>query len=191
MIKIGITGGIGSGKSVVCELLRLHGIPVYDADAEAKRLNDISPVIREKLSAYFGKDLYTGDRLDKKKFAQLIFNDPEKLRLANSVIHPELMNNFVCWAHARKNFPVVALDAAVLLEGNFGGYVDKIVTVYAPENIRFERASQRDGVSQDKIKERAKNQLPDEKKMAMSDFVILNDGKHSLISQVSWLLNNL
>ncbi|MDD3789285.1 MAG: dephospho-CoA kinase [Petrimonas sp.] len=191
MIKIGVTGGIGSGKSVVSELLKLHGIPVYDADSEAKRLNDQSPVIRQKLTSSFGSELYINGKLDKRKLAQLIFNDPQKLQLANSIIHPELMKDYTGWAEKRKNYPFTAIDAAVLFEGGFERYVDKIITVAAPENIRFARASLRDNVPEHKISERAKNQLTDQEKINQSDFVIHNDNQHSVIQQVSDILNRL
>jgi dephospho-CoA kinase len=191
MIKIGITGNIGSGKSVVCELLKIHGIPVYNADKEAKRLNDFSPTIREKLIRHFGKEIYVGNKLDKNKFAQLIFNDPEKLSLANSIIHPEVAKDFAAWVASKNNYPIVALEAAVLFEGNFHHYVDKTITVYAPLELRIARASQRDNVPIEKIKEREKNQIPDEEKLKMADFVIYNDEKHALIPQVSNLLKQL
>jgi dephospho-CoA kinase len=191
MIKIGITGNIGSGKSVVCELLKIHGIPVYNADKEAKRLNDFSPTIREKLIRHFGKEIYVGNKLDKNKFAQLIFNDPEKLSLANSIIHPEVAKDFAAWVASKNNYPIVALEAAVLFEGNFHHYVDKTITVYAPPELRIARASQRDNVPKEKIKEREKNQISDEEKLKMADFVIYNDEKHALIPQVSNLLKQL
>jgi dephospho-CoA kinase len=191
MIKIGITGNIGSGKSVVCELLKIHGIPVYNADKEAKRLNDFSPTIREKLIRHFGKEIYVGNKLDKNKFAQLIFNDPEKLSLANSIIHPEVAKDFAAWVASKNNYPIVALEAAVLFEGNFHHYVDKTITVYAPLELRIARASQRDNVPIEKIKEREKNQIPDEEKLKMADFIIYNDEKHALIPQVSNLLKQL
>ena len=191
MIKIGITGNIGSGKSVVCELLKIHGIPVYNADKEAKRLNDSSPAIREKLIRHFGKEIYVGNKLDKNKFAQIIFNDPEKLSLANSIIHPEVAKDFAAWVASKNNYPIVALEAAVLFEGNFHHYVDKTITVYAPLELRIARASPRDNVPIEKIKEREKNQIPDEEKLKMADFIIYNDEKHALIPQVSNLLKQL
>lgn len=191
MIKIGVTGNIGSGKSVVCELLKIHGIPVYNADKEAKRLNDSSPVIREKLIQHFGKEIYTEDKLDKNKFAQLIFNNPEKLSLANSIIHPEVAKDFAAWVKSKNNYPIVALEAAILFEENFHHYVDKTITVFAPLELRIARASQRDNVPIKKIHEREKNQIPDEKKIKKADFVIYNDEKHALIPQVSHLLKQL
>ncbi|MDR1743296.1 MAG: dephospho-CoA kinase [Dysgonamonadaceae bacterium] len=191
MTKMGITGGIGSGKSVVAELFRLNGVPVYDADVEAKKLNDTSPVIREKLTRLFGDDLYVGDKLDRKKLAQIIFSDARNLEAANAVIHPELKNEFEAWAARHSRYSVVALDAALLFEAKFSSVVDKIVTVYAPLDLRIDRASIRDRVSESSIKQRAMHQIPDEMKAEHSDFVIYNDGRLSLIRQVGDVLKAL
>ena len=191
MIKIGITGGIGSGKSVVSELLKLYDIPIYNADMEAKRLNDESPLIREKLTQYFGENLYASGKLDKQKFAQIIFNDPEKLRLANSIIHPELQKDFLRWVEIHSDSDIVAMEAALIFEANFQRMFDKVIMVYAPISLRVVRASQRDLTTPEKIEERLRHQFPDEEKVKLSDFVIFNDEKHSLIMQVSDLLNRI
>lgn len=191
MIKIGITGGIGSGKSVVSELLKLYDIPIYNADMEAKRLNDESPLIREKLTQNFGESLYASGKLDKQKFAQIIFNDPEKLRLANSIIHPELQKDFLRWVEIHSDSDIVAMEAALIFEANFQRMFDKVIMVYAPISLRVVRASQRDLTTPEKIEERLRHQFPDEEKVKLSDFVIFNDEKHSLIMQVSDLLNRI
>ena len=191
MIKIGITGGIGSGKSVVSELLKLYDIPIYNADVEAKRLNDESPLIREKLTQNFGESLYASGKLDKQKFAQIIFNDPEKLRIANSIIHPELQKDFLRWVEIHSDSDIVAMEAALIFEANFQRMFDKVIMVYAPISLRIVRASQRDLTTPEKIEERLRHQFPDEEKVKLSDFVIFNDEKHSLIMQVSDLLNRI
>lgn len=191
MIKIGITGGIGSGKSVVSELLKLYDIPIYNADVEAKRLNDESPLIRQKLTQTFGESLYASGKLDKQKFAQIIFNDPEKLRLANSIIHPELQKDFLRWVEIHSDSDIVAMEAALIFEANFQRMFDNVIMVYAPISLRIVRASQRDLTTPEKIEERLRHQFPDEEKVKLSDFVIFNDEKHSLIMQVSDLLNRI
>lgn len=119
MLKIGITGGIGSGKSVVSELFRIHDIPVYDADSQAKRLNDTSPAIREKLIAQFGTQIYTENKLNKSAFAAIIFSDTEKLQQANAIIHPYLLEDFKRWCAQRKHKSIVAMDAALLIFKTF------------------------------------------------------------------------
>ncbi|MFA6701817.1 MAG: dephospho-CoA kinase [Dysgonamonadaceae bacterium] len=191
MIKVGVTGGIGSGKSVVCELLRVYGYPVYDADERAKELNNTSPIIRDKLISHFGKELYPDNKLDKKKLANIIFTNSDNLKTANSIIHPEVAKDFIKWILERERFEIVFMDAAVLLEAGFNKFLDKVITVYAPYSLRLERASERDKTDKKNIAERAKKQLPEEEKINLSDFVIYNDNTHSLIEQVSTLLNTL
>ena len=191
MIKLGVTGGIGSGKSVVCEVLRLHDIPVYDADLEAKNLNDTSPVIREKLIEAFGAELYKNDKLDRKKLAQLIFNDEKNLRQVNSIIHPELAKHFEKWTDERIEHPIAAIDAAVLFEAGFQQFVDKTITVFSPVETRIERVVKRDNLTREHILSRINSQMSDEEKIKLSDFVIINDNKHSILEQVSTILKTI
>lgn len=191
MIKIGITGGIGSGKSTVAKLLKLHGVPVYNADDETKKLNNISPVIRKQLMKHFGEDLYLNNELDKKKFAHIIFNDAEKLKLANAIIHPEVLKHFTNWCNQHSNYPIVALEAAILFESNFHKYLDKVITVYSPLDVRVERVSKRDNVSPEMVKSRISHQMPETEKIGMSEYVIFNDYQTSLIEQVSKLLEEI
>ena len=191
MIKLGVTGGIGSGKSVVCDVFRLHDIPVFDADREAKKLNDTSPVIREKLINNFGPDLYQGNKLDRKKLANLIFNNAENLRITNAIIHPELAKYFEKWVDQRKHHAVIAIDAAVLYEAGFQSLLDKTIVVMAPLETRIERAAKRDRLSKEQITARANSQMSDEKKIELADFIILNDGQHSLLKQVARILKDI
>ena len=191
MIKLGVTGGIGSGKSVVCDVFRLHDIPVFDADREAKKLNDTSPVIREKLINNFGPDLYQGNKLDRKKLANLIFNNAENLRITNAIIHPELAKYFEKWVDQRKHHAVIAIDAAVLYEAGFQSLLDKTIVVMAPLKIRIERAAKRDRLSKEQITARANSQMNDEEKAGLADFIIHNDGRHSLLEQVAQILQDV
>lgn len=191
MIKVGITGGMGSGKSVVCDLFRLHGIPVFDADKEAKFLNDTSPHIRKALIHHFGEALYKEDRLDRKKLADLIFADPQKLSLTNSIIHPVLGDWFLEWCKARATYPVVAIDAAVLFEAGFERYVDQVITVFAPKEVRIQRVTQRDNTHPERVEARMQHQLPEQEKVQRAHHVIHNDGHHSLIQQVDQILKSL
>ena len=191
MKVIAITGGIGSGKSVVCEVLRLHDIPVYDADLEAKNLNDTSPVIREKLIEAFGAELYKNDKLDRKKLAQLIFNDEKNLHRVNSIIHPELAKHFEKWTDERIEHPIAAIDAAVLFEAGFQQFVDNTITVFSPVETRIERVVKRDNLTREHILSRINSQMSDEEKIKLSDFVIINDNKHSILEQVSTILKTI
>lgn len=191
MIKLGVTGGIGSGKSVVCDVLRLHNIPVFDADQEAKKLNDTSPVIRKKLINKFGPDLYQNNRLDRKKLADLIFNNEKNLRTTNAIIHPELAKHFEKWVDQRKHHAVVAIDAAVLYEAGFQSLLDKTIVVMAPLEIRIERAAKRDRLSKEQITARANSQMNDGEKARLADFIIHNDGRHSLLEQIAQILQDI
>lgn len=190
MIKIGITGGIGSGKSVVASLLALYGVPVYIADEESKRLTNTSPVIREGLIALLGREIYTDQGLDKKSLASRIFSDPELLKRVNSIIHPEVDRHFSAWVE-RQTTPLCAIESAILYESGFYKVVDASLMVYAPKELRIERALSRDTVSRKEIEHRINNQMPDEEKKERSDYIIYNDGKRALIPQVGGLIRHL
>jgi dephospho-CoA kinase len=191
MIKIGITGGIGSGKSVVCDILHLHNIAVFDADKEAKLLNNTSKIIREKLINHFGKDIYTENKLNRKIFGELIFNNEDNLKIANSIIHPEVANSFIKWCQHHSSSSIVAIESAILIEAGFKKHIDKLITVYAPEELRIKRVANRDNTSIENIKSRINNQISEEKKIQLSDYLIFNDNYHSLILQVYEIINNL
>lgn len=191
MIKIGITGGIGSGKSTVSEIFSLFGIPVYIADAESKKLVNTSPTVRKKLTEVFGKDLYRNGTLDKALFASMIFNDKKKLEIANGIIHPEVEKDFLAWISKHKDYPIIAKEAAILFESGFNKFVDAVITVYTPLEQRIQRTVERDAVSREKVLERINSQMPDEEKVKLSDFTIVNDETQSLISQVLNILHKL
>lgn len=190
MIKIGITGGIGSGKSVVGELLTLYGVPVFTADTEAKMLTNTSSTIRKELTALLGDDLYTKTGLDKKKLATYIFNDPQLLQTVNKIIHPEVGRHFQNWVKQQK-VNICAIESAILFESGFDSLVDKTLTVYAPEEIRIKRAVNRDKISEEIVRQRIKNQISEDIKKERSDFVICNDDQTALIPQVYAILTSL
>jgi len=184
MKVIGLTGGIGSGKSVISNLLSVMGIPVYIADAESKRLTESSPVIREKLTQRFGADLYADGKLNKALLASLIFENEDNRNYVNSVIHPEVLIDFEKWKMQQISFPLVAIEAAILFESGFAGLVDVTVTVAAPEDLRIRRIELREGWSHAAIVSRIQSQLPEEEKIRRSNYVIYNDDKQALIPQV-------
>ena len=187
MTKIGITGGIGSGKSVVSTLFELVGIPVYIADTESKFLCNHSPIIRKKLTHLFGETLYTKYGLDKKLLASHIFGNPEKLKQVNEIIHPEVNRHFLEWV-TKQNTSICAIESAILFESGFNHLVDKTLMIYAPLEVRIQRAIQRDNLSREAIISRINNQLSDEFKKEQSDYVIYNDGKLALLPQVAAFL---
>lgn len=191
MIKVGITGGIGSGKSIICELFRLHEISIYDADTEAKKLNDTSPIIRSKLIALFGEELYADGSLNRSLFASLIFGNQKKVAAVNAIIHPVLANHFNKWCLHQENQPIVMIEAALLYEAGFNHYLDKIITVYSPEEMRLTRVAKRDHISHEGIRKRMKHQMLEDEKMRLADYVILNDGTTSLIKQSATILDDL
>ena len=188
MIRLGITGGIGSGKTAVSNILKLYDVPVFDADRVAKELNESSAIIREQLIRHFGADIYDGEKLNRERFAKLIFQDKRDLQIANSIIHPEVANSFIEWCRHHSNYPVVAIDAALLIEAGFKQHLDKIVVVYAPKELRIKRVMQRDGISRSEVKRRMDSQLSEEEKIRAADFIIQNDERQSLMEQINNLL---
>lgn len=183
MISVGITGGIGSGKSVVCRLFSLLGAPVFIADIESRRLLNTHPVIREMLVAEFGKDIYAGCFIDRQKFAEIVFSDPVKLRKANEIIHPAVRSAFLKWK-SNQLAPVVIEEAAVLFESGAWRDMDKTIVVTAPEAIRVGRVMARDGLSEEQVYSRMRHQMPDNEKIAWADFVIENDDVQAVMPQV-------
>ena len=176
MTTIGITGGIGSGKSMVSALLRVYGVPVYDADHESKRLLVTSPTIRRGLISLLGPDIYRPDgTLDRARMAALIFADADLLARVNAIIHPAVGDDFDAWRE-RLTVPLCAMESAILFESGFDRRTNVRLTVYAPEAIRRQRR-------------RMQSQWTDERKAALSDAVITNDGLSALIPQVEAFLN--
>ena len=191
MKAIGLTGGIGSGKSVISRLLNIMGIPVYIADTESKRITESSQAIREKLTERFGNDLYVEGKLNKALLASLIFENEANRNYVNSVIHPEVLMDFENWKMQQTSSPLVAIEAAILFESGFAGWVDVTVSVSAPEDLRIRRVELRDGWSRSAIVSRIQNQLPEEEKIRRSDYVIYNDNRQALIPQVEKVLENI
>ena len=190
-IILGITGGIGSGKSTVSKILGLNNIPVYVADDESKRLTNSSVEIKEQLMQLFGRGIYENDHLDKKLLASHIFGDKEALLQVNSIIHPIVKKDFCEWCISNEVYSVVAIESAILFESGFQDAVNKSVLVYAPLNMKIDRILDRDGTTYEKALERIQNQMPDEEKMALSDYIIINDESESLIAQTMAIIKNL
>ena len=170
---IGLTGGIGSGKSSIAQHIESLGIPVYIADIEAKKILETDAVIA-KVVALFGEDILDKEKIDKKKIAALVFQDPEKLRKYNNIIHPEVFLHFQNWVKQYENLPLVVKEAAILFESGSYKDCDKIILVTAPKETRIKRVMKRDGVLREAVEQRMAHQWDDEKKKALSDFVIEN-----------------
>ena len=185
--KIGITGGIGSGKSVVSDLLRLQGVPVYNADTASKSLLVTDEKLISSLKVLLGEDIYQGGVLDKKRMASLIFSDKELLEKVNALIHPAVIADFERWAN-RQKASLLACESALIFESQMNTLFDAVVMVYAPESVRLRRAMLRDTATEEQVKARIQNQLSDEVKKSISDYVIVNDDKQALLPQLKELL---
>ena len=192
MLKVGITGGMGSGKSTVCKIFETLGIPVYYADDRAKHLMLIDPNLKIKIISIFGPDAYQKDhKLNRKHISNIAFNTPEKLKKLNKAVHPVVKRDSELWHEAQKNGAYTLKEAALLFESGSYKDLDKIITVVTPLEVRIERLLKRDKTSREAILNRIKNQLSDEEKMAKSDFIIYNDEKKGLINQVLTIHNEL
>lgn len=170
---IGLTGGIGSGKSSIAKHIESLGIPVYIADTEAKKILDTADVIA-KVIALFGDDILENGKIDRKKIAALVFQDPEKLKKYNAIIHPEVYLHFQNWVKQHNNYPLVVKEAAILFESGSYKDCDKIILVTAPKENRIQRVMKRDAVTREAVEQRMSHQWDDETKKSMSDFVIEN-----------------
>lgn len=190
-IRICITGGIGSGKSVVTGMLLAMGFPVYDTDSNAKRLTSSDPKIREGLISLVGEDVFAGETLNRKRLAAYLFSSAEHARQVNAIIHPRLMADFEQWCRLHDDEGILVAESAILYESGFIKCVDKGVMVYAPLELRLERAMLRDKSSREQILERMSQQMDDERKAELSDYVIVNDGSRALLPQVIKLLASL
>jgi dephospho-CoA kinase len=173
MMVIGLTGGIGSGKTTVSGLFEDLGVPVYNSDEEAKRLMQSSEKLKRAIIKLLGKKSYKKDTLNRSYIAQLVFNDKELLAALNALVHPAVKKDFKKWLR-KKNVPYVIQEAAILFENGSYKEYDKLILVKAPKRIRLKRLKARDGSSEEDILARMKNQWSDTKKAKLSDFVIEN-----------------
>lgn len=190
MIRIGITGGIGSGKTYVCQLLQKRGIPVYHCDDEAKLLMTQSPLIRERLIQLLGTEAYMGQELNKPLIAAYLFADEDHAAQVNAIVHPVVKRDFQQWTE-RQTSPIVAQECALLFETGFQDTVDVTVEVYAPLSLRLQRAIQRDQATPKQIQARMSQQMDEEEKRQRADICILNDGTADLEEQIEHMLNEL
>lgn len=185
MLRVGITGGIGSGKSTVAGIFGVIGIPVTFADAEAKRLMNEDPGLREAIRLHFGEEAYHNDHLDRKYLAAQVFNDPARLRLLNSLVHPVTIREGRQWMQQQSaRHPYAIREAALLFESASARELDFIIGVYAPPALRIHRAMQRDNVTREEVLRRMNNQIDEEIKMRLCDAVIRNDESNPVIPQV-------
>lgn len=189
MLKVGITGGIGSGKTTVCRLFELLGAPVYYADERARYLMHHDVAVRSAIVDAFGAEAYTpSGELDRAYLAQLAFADPQQLQALNAIVHPAVAEDEARWQVAQEGVPYTLKEAAILFESGSYKNVDRVIVVYAPRELRLARAMQRDGASAEAIEARMAKQMPEEEKLQHADYIVHNDGQQMLIPQV-WALH--
>lgn len=188
MTILGLTGGIGSGKSVVADLLRVMGYSVYDSDSRSKELCDTDFDIILGLKSLFGEDVYTNGFLNRSLLAKKIFNDKKTLATVNSIIHPSVERDFISWAKQKDPDVTIIQESAIIFEANLSSKFDFIICINAPENLRILRTCNRSKLSLEEVKKRIKQQLSDDERTKLSDFVIINDGIKGLIPQVEEMI---
>jgi len=177
---IGITGGIGSGKSTLSKLLRAEGYSVYDTDLEARRLQNEHSAMRKKLVEMFGKDIYTEQGLNRSALGKIVFSKPELLTKLNAIVHPLVMEDFQSWVINRLPKKMLFIESAILYESGFNKLVDKVILITADESVRIERVVKRDGVTPEHVRARMSYQLSEEEKLTRADFVIYSDDNKPL-----------
>lgn len=191
MLKVGLTGNIGSGKTLVCQIFKSLGVSVFYADKVARELYDY-PEIRTQVKQVFGDDVYNSDeKLISQKLARLVFHDETALRKINGIIHPGVVKEYMQWLEKHADEDYTVHEAAILFESGLEQEFDHIIVISAPEQVRLQRVINRDGVDENDVKARIKNQWPEEKKVQKADFVIVNDGKQFLIPQILKIHNQL
>jgi len=183
VLSVGLTGGIGSGKTTVAHVFETLGIPVYYADTEAKRIMNEDAELKEAIIKNFGSASYKKGELDRAYLSQIVFNDSYKLDVLNSLVHPATIRDADLWMK-NQNSPYVIKEAALLFESGAAGHLDYVIGVYAPSEMRIKRVMQRDGVSREEILKRIKSQMDENIKMKLCDFVITNDESELVVSQV-------
>lgn len=185
-LQIGITGGIGSGKSLICKIFHCLGIPVYDADSHAKELMTTDGILLSKIKKEFGELSFNTDgSLNRNYLSSAVFNDVEKLKKLNSLVHPRVGEDYSRWVEQKRTYPYVLKEAALLFEASSNQFLDKVIVVYAPVTLRIQRVLKRDPHrTEDQVRAIVENQLPEEEKMKRADFILVNDEKVLLIPQV-------
>ena len=194
MIRLGITGGIGSGKSIVSQLFRVMGIPVYDSDKESKRLTITDEGIRTQLTELVGKDVYADNgSLNKSILASWLFSCEEHTLKVNSIIHPVVKEDFLSWVKKQENagYKACGIESAILIEAGFQDVVEKVVMVTAPLETRIDRTMQRDHASRESVINRIARQMNEEEKKEKADYVISNEENTPLIPQVCQVIASL
>jgi dephospho-CoA kinase len=183
MLKVGLTGGIGSGKSTVAKVFEVLGIPVYYADDEAKRLMNGDEDLKQKIQQQFGDDTYIDDKLDRKRLAEIVFNDPEKLNQLNALVHPATLIDAEKWMKEQTAAYCIK-EAALIFESGAHEYLDYVIGITAPAPLRIIRTMQRDNITREEVMARLDKQMDEKIKMNLCNFIIKNDEQEMLLPQI-------
>jgi dephospho-CoA kinase len=183
MLRVGLTGGIGSGKTTVAQIFEVLSIPVYYADSAARDLMNKDPELKKKIISSFGPDAYKNGELNRAYLGSVVFRDSEKLSLLNSIVHPVTIRDSENWMKNQKT-PYAVKEAALIFEAGIEKYLDYVIGVTAPESIRIQRVVERDHVPMQKVLDRLQHQMDEKEKISRCDFVIQNDGIHPILPQV-------
>ncbi|HSM47064.1 MAG TPA: dephospho-CoA kinase [Draconibacterium sp.] len=190
-LTIGITGGIGSGKSTVCQIFKILGIPVFEADLVAKTLINSNTEIKKGLVALFGREIYGSDnRINRKMLADLIFNDDNLLEQVNRLVHPVVRNEFINWLKTQ-NSEYIIHEAAILFESGFYKMMNYTILVSAPEEMRIDRVTKRENITPEMVRGRMAKQWSDEEKRKLTTLELVNDNKKLIIPQILEIDKNL
>jgi len=183
MIRVGLTGGIGSGKTTVARVFRTLGIPVFEADAEGRRIMQEDAAVIKAVTERFGTSVVRNGAIDRATLASIVFKDPSALKDLNAIIHPAVRTGFLRWA-AEQNAPYVIMEAAVMAENGGHRTMDQVIVVTAPAELRIQRVMARDGVGRDAVDARMANQVGDAERLKLADHVIHNDDQQLVIPQI-------
>lgn len=189
-IRIGLTGGIGSGKTFVAKIFGRFSLPVFNADVEAKKCMVENKSLKQEIRNVFGSKIYIDGLLQTKMLANIVFNDSEKLEKLNRLVHPVVRQSFEDWCSKQKS-RIIIKEAAILFESDSHLYLDKVICVSAPEEIRIKRVVRRDKISEENVISIIQNQMPQVEKQKASDFVIVNDGVQLIIPQIISVINQI
>jgi dephospho-CoA kinase len=183
MLKVGLTGGIGSGKTTVAQIFEVLSIPVYYADPAARDLMNKDPELKKKIIASFGTEVYKNGELNRSYLGSIVFQDSEKLKLLNSIVHPVTIRDSENWMKNQKT-PYAIKEAALIFEAGLEKHLDYVIGVTAPESLRIQRVIERDHIPKEKVLDRIKHQMDEKEKISRCDFVIQNDGAQPMLPQV-------
>ncbi|HEY4877374.1 MAG TPA: dephospho-CoA kinase [Puia sp.] len=183
MLRIGLTGGIGSGKSTVAKIFEVLAIPVYYADDAAKNIMNEDEELKQEIIKHFGAQSYINNKLDRKYISEKVFNSKENLSLLNSLVHPATIRDAQNWMKDQTTAYAIK-EAALIFESGSENFLDYVIGVSSPENLRIERTMKRDNISEEEVRNRIKNQMSEEKKMSLCNFLVTNDEQQPLLPQV-------